>query len=95
MSENQSIAVVTVPASEWNETREMIKSISQKVTEFSRPELKEMLTPAEVCRELKFSRPTFERLKNKGVFPVHRTAGAKKIFVKRSDLNLIFTEKKQ
>ena len=82
----ESIAVLTVSAQEWNETKEMIKNISLLVTEMSNIPQKDLLTPKEVCAILKCGRSTFENLKGSGAFPVQRTPGTRKVYVLRSDL---------
>lgn len=81
-----NIAILTVSAQEWNETKEMIKNISDRVNEISNSPQKELLTPKEVCEILKIGRSTFERMKGSGAFPTQRTQGARKLYVKRSDL---------
>jgi len=85
----ENIAVLTVSAQEWNETKEMIKNISDRVNEISKSPQKELLTPKEVCEILKIGRSTFERMKGTGVFPTQRTQGARKLYVKRSDLDKV------
>jgi excisionase family DNA binding protein len=80
------IAIITVSAQEWNETKDMIKSISEKLSMIIEPGTKELLTVNEVCKILKCGRSTFERLKGKGAFPIQRTSGTSKVWVKRLDL---------
>jgi len=80
------LAIITVSAKEWNETKDMIKSISNKLNEMSTPKQNELLTVKEVCEILKCGRSTFEILKGSGAFPVQRTPGIRKIYVLRSDL---------
>jgi len=81
-----NVAIITVSAQEWNETKDMIKSISNKINEMTTPATKELLTPKEVCAILKCGRSTFENLKGSGAFPVQRTPGTRKVYVLRSDL---------
>ncbi len=81
-----NVAIITVSAQEWNETKDMIKSISNRLNEMTTPATKELLTPKEVCEILKCGRSTFERLKGLGAFPVQRTTGTNKVYVRRIDL---------
>lgn len=78
-----NIAVITVPANEWNETREMIHGINEMLNTLTSKPNKELLSPKEVCGMLKIGRSTFERLKNSGQMKVVRTQGARKIYVER------------
>ncbi|MDD4992159.1 MAG: hypothetical protein PHR83_08010 [Paludibacter sp.] len=78
-----TINVITVPAQEWNETKEMIHGINTMLTSLTNKPNKELLSPKEVCSLLKIGRSTFERLKNSGQMKVVRTQGARKIYVER------------
>jgi len=86
-----NIAIISVSVQEWNETKDMIKSISERLNEITKPSIKELLTPNEVCEILKCGRSTFERLKGNGAFPVQRANGSNKVYVKRSDLEKAIT----
>jgi excisionase family DNA binding protein len=81
------LAIITVSAQEWNETKDMIKNISNRLNEMATPTAKELLTPKEVCQILKCGRSTFENLKGNGAFPLQRTPGTRKVYVLRSDLD--------
>ena len=89
----ETINVISVPAQEWNETKEMINGINKMLTSLTNKPNKELLSPKEVCELLKIGRTTFERLKNTGELKVVRTQGARKIFVERSEAErLILTD---
>lgn len=81
----ETINVISVPAQEWNETKEMINGINKMLTSLTNKPNKELLSPKEVCDLLKIGRTTFERLKNTGELKIVRTQGARKIFVERSE----------
>jgi len=82
----ESIAVLSVSAQEWNETKAMIQGISEMLSTLTNKPNKELLSPKEVCTELKFGRSTFERLKNNGVLKVIKLPNVKKIFVERVEM---------
>jgi len=88
----ENLAIITVSAQEWSETKDMIKSISNRLNEIATPATKELLTPKEVCAILKCGRSTFTRLKGKGVFPIQRTPGTNKLYVRRIDLENAISE---
>jgi excisionase family DNA binding protein len=81
-----NIAVLTVPAKEWNETRELLHGMSEMLSTLTNKPNKELLSPKEVCSMLKIGRSTFERLKNSGQMKVIRTQGARKIYVERIEV---------
>ena len=86
--ETQQIAVLTVPMTEWNEQKALIKDISEQLRSLTGKEQKELLTPKEVCEVLKIARSTFDRYMNNGVFEVIKVNKQKysKSYVKRSHL---------
>lgn len=88
----ENLAIITVSVQEWSETKAMIKNISNRLDEMTKPEIKELLTPKEVCEILKCGRSTFQRLKGKGVFPIQRTPGTNKLYVRRIDLENAISE---
>lgn len=87
--EAQQITVLTIPTSEWIAVKSLLSQICQQVQELTSKDQKELMTPAEVCKALKCSRSTYERLKNDGVLPVVKVNKAKgsKDYVRRSDLD--------
>jgi len=91
-----TVAVVTVPMGEWNETKAMIKSISDKVEQLTGKEQKELLTPKEVCEALKIGRTTFDRYVINGVFEPIRVNKLKysKIYIRRADIEKLISEGK-
>lgn len=86
--ENQQIAILTVPLTEWNEMKAMLKDTCEQVRTLTGKEQKELLTPKEVCALLKIGRSTFERYMIRGVFDVVKVNQQKysKSYVKRSQL---------
>jgi response regulator of citrate/malate metabolism len=91
-----TVAVVTVPIGEWNETKAMLKSISEQVEQLTNKDKKELLTPKEVCQELKIGRTTFERYVINGVFDPVRVNKQKysKIYIRRADMERLVNEGK-
>jgi hypothetical protein len=94
MEQQNHIAVITVSAHEWNETKSMLRDISEKINSLSSKGEKELMTPKEVCDFLKIGRATFDRYKNNSVFDVVRVNTKKysKIYVKRSELEKLIKE---
>lgn len=82
------LAIITVPLQEWNETKAMIKSLSDAVASMTQKEEKELLTPKEVCEILKIGRTTFQRyLSNGDLIPVKvNRKKYSKILIRRSDI---------
>ncbi len=86
--ETQQIAVVTIPVSEWNDLKAMIKKTAEQVRALTSKEQKELMTAGEVCEFLKISRSTYERYVNDGVIEVSKVNKKKysKNYTKRSHL---------
>ena len=82
----ESIAVLSVSAQEWNETKSMISNINKMLHTLTNIPEKELLSPKEVCKELNFGRSTFERLKNNGILKITKLPNVKKIFVERVEM---------
>ncbi len=92
--DNNPIAVITVPAQEWNETKGMIKSLCEAVTKLTAKEEKELLTPKEVCEMLKIGRTTYQRYITNGTLEpvkVNRTKYSK-VYVKRSEIEALIKQ---
>jgi hypothetical protein len=83
-SEN-STAIVAVPVSEWNETKNQIAEIVAMLKE-NADKNSEYLTPKETCEMLKIGRATFERHKASGLLPVYSIAGTKRKYAKKSEV---------
>lgn len=86
--DSPQIAVLTVPLTEWNEQKALIKEMSEQVRALTSKEQKELLTPSEVCAILKISRSTYERYINDGVIEIHKVSKKKysKNLIKRSHI---------
>lgn len=93
MEQNQ-VAILTVPAQEWMETKAILRDMAEKLKKLTDKEEKELMTPKEVCEFLKIGRMTFERYKNDAVFEVVRVNTKKysKVYVKRSELERLIKE---
>ncbi len=91
---NTQLVVITVPAEEWNETKDMIKSLCSEVGKLTTTKDKELLTPNEVCELLKIGRTTFQRYISSGILEPVRVNRNKysKIYVKRSDIEALINE---
>lgn len=89
--EAPQISVLTIQTSEWKEVKTMLSQLCQQVQDLTSKDQKELLTATEVCKALKCSRSTYERLMNEGVLPVVKVNKAKgsKNYVRRSDLEEI------
>jgi len=86
------VAVITIPASEWNETRSLLIDLNNKVNNLVSSSQKEMLTPKDVCKMLKIGRVTYERYVREGIITPVRISQKKysKVLIKRGDIdNLI------
>ena len=82
------VAVITVPLQEWNDAKEMLKTLCSKVAQLTDQEEKELLTPKDVCEKLKIGRTTFQRYVADGtlaVVSVNKKKGTKK-YVQRSEI---------
>jgi response regulator of citrate/malate metabolism len=90
-----SVSVITVSNDEWNEvktaalqTREMVSTLIDKQGEY--------LTPKEVCEMLKIGRATYERYignskDHKAILQTYQLQGAKRKYVKRTDVLQMLT----
>lgn len=86
------VAVITIPASEWNETRSLLIDLNNKVNNLVSSSQKEMLTPKDVCQMLKIGRVTYERYVREGIITPVKISQKKysKVLIKRGDIdNLI------
>lgn len=94
--ESTQIAVLSITTQEWNETKEMIRTLCDKVGELTAKEQKELLSPKEVCEILKCGRTTFQRYVVNGVFEIIRpnTKKSSKIYVRRSELERLIEDGK-
>lgn len=91
---NDPIAVITVPLNEWQETKDMIKSLCAKVSKLTDKEENELLTPKEVCEILKIGRNTYQRYVANGTLEpikVNRQKNAK-VYIKRSELQKLIDD---
>ncbi|KAA6335035.1 hypothetical protein EZS27_016698 [termite gut metagenome] len=94
--ENSGIAVITIPLQEWNDTKNMLKNINEKMSKLAGQEEKELLTPNEVCKMLKISRSTFQRHVIHGILEPVKVNQKKysKIYVRRSEIENLMNEGK-
>lgn len=83
------VAVITVPANEWQEAMAIIKETRDQITKLTAKDQKEYLTIPEVRELLSLSKTTAERYINDGVIPICRLNSKErsKRYVKRSDLD--------
>ena len=93
MQKENEIAVVTVPVSEWNETKNQIAQIVEMLKE-NADSNSEFLTPKQTCEMLNVGRATFERHKNSGLLPVYSIAGTKRKYTKKSEVLRLLHEGK-
>lgn len=96
METTQQVAVITVPAQEWNETKALLKTISEKLARITDQEEKELLTPKEVCERLKIGRSTFQRYIANGELEPIKVSRKKysKIYVRRAEIEQKLNEGK-
>ncbi|HCT31511.1 MAG TPA: hypothetical protein DIW31_12480 [Bacteroidales bacterium] len=85
------VAVITIPANEWNEARALLMSLNEKVNELVDKAHKDMLTPKEVCAMLKIGRTTYDRYVREGIITTTRISNKKysKVLVKRGDIETL------
>lgn len=81
---------------EYNELKSLLVDIRNKVSALTDSVQKELLTPAEVCKELKIGRTTYQRYVDKGVLTQVRPGGEPggKVYVERSELTRLVAEGK-
>jgi hypothetical protein len=95
VKENQenTTAIVAIPVSDWNETKNQIAEIVGLLRETADSK-SEYLTPKEVCAMLKIGRATFERHKASGLLSVYSIAGTKRKYAKKSEVLRLLYEGK-
>lgn len=86
---DNTIVIVQVPQSEWNELKSQLQTISKSLLEIRGKDKAEFLTPKEVCELLKCSRNTFQSYIDKGFLEPIRMKSQKysKLLVKRADVD--------
>lgn len=90
-----SIAIVQVPQSEWNDLKNQMQTISKSLLELNGKNKAEFLTPKECCELLKCSRNTFQSYIDKGFLEPIKMKSEKysKILVKRVDVDFLIQSK--
>jgi Fic family protein len=83
-----SIAVITVPLSEWQQIKTDLSNISKHLLDIKNKGQKEFLTPKEAMEVLKCSRNTLQSYIDKGFFNVTKMKSEKysKVIIKRADI---------
>jgi hypothetical protein len=84
-----SIAVITVPLTEWQELKTEMVSIAKSLLEIKNKGQKEFLTPKEAMEILKCGRTTLQSYIDKGFFSVTKMKSEKysKVIIKRADID--------
>lgn len=84
-----SIAVITVPLTEWQELKAEMVSIAKSLMDIRNKGQKEFLSPKEAMEILKCSRNTLQSYIDKGFFSVTKMKSEKysKVIIKRSDID--------
>ncbi|GEM54250.1 hypothetical protein B0A58_12950 [Flavobacterium branchiophilum NBRC 15030 = ATCC 35035] len=90
-----SIVIVQVPQSEWNDLKNQMQTISKSLLELNGKNKAEFLTPKECCELLKCSRNTFQSYIDKGFLEPIKMKSEKysKILVKRVDVDFLIQSK--
>lgn len=90
-----SIVIVQVPQSEWNDLKNQMQTISKSLLELNTKNKAEFLTPKECCELLKCSRNTFQNYIDKGLLEPIKVKSEKysKIIVKRIDVDFLIQSK--
>lgn len=90
-----SIVIVQVPQSEWNDLKNQMQTISKSLLELNGKNKAEFLTPKECCELLKCSRNTFQSYIDKGFLEPIKMKSEKysKILVKRIDVDFLIQSK--
>lgn len=90
-----SIVIVQVPQSEWNDLKNQMQTISKSLLELNGKNKAEFLTPKECCELLKCSRNTFQSYIDKGFLEPIKMKSEKysKILVKRADVDFLIQSK--
>ncbi len=84
-----SIAVITVPLTEWEAVKDQLSNISKHLHDIKSKGQKELLTPREAMELLKVSRNTLQSYIDRGFFGIIKMKSEKysKVLIKRSDIN--------
>lgn len=84
-----SIAVITVPLTEWQELKAEMVSIAKSLLDIKNKGQKEFLTPKEAMEMLKCGRTTLQSYIDKGFFSVTKMKSEKysKVIIKRADID--------
>ena len=92
--EKTTVAVVTIPLSEWNDTRSKINDLTKAVQSLTNREGNELLTPKEVCEMLKIGRTTYQRYILNGTLTPIRFNKEKysKVYVRRAEIEEMINE---
>ena len=92
--EKSTVAVVTIPLSEWNDTRSKINDLTKAVQSLTNREGNELLTPKEVCEMLKIGRTTYQRYILNGTLTPIKFNKEKysKVYVKRAEIEEMINE---
>ena len=83
-----NIAVITIPVSEWEEQKAMIKGLCENVKKLIKKEEKELLTIPEARDLLSVGKTTMERYINEGVFEIVKMTekDRAKRYIRRSEI---------
>lgn len=84
-----SIAVITVPLTEWQEMKAEMVSIAKSLLEIKNKGQKEFLTPKEAMEMLKCGRTTLQTYIDSGFFNITKMSAKKysKVLIKRADID--------
>ncbi|MGV0977833.1 MULTISPECIES: helix-turn-helix domain-containing protein [unclassified Empedobacter] len=88
MTTSNQIAVLTIPAEEWNNLKQQIELLTNKISKIVDKEEKELVTIPEAMKILKVGRATIERYLENGVFESVQLAGkGSKKYISRKQIN--------
>ncbi|MFA6590478.1 MAG: helix-turn-helix domain-containing protein [Bacteroidales bacterium] len=92
--EKSTVAIITIPLNEWNETRSKINDLTNAVQSLTDEKGNELLTPKEVCEMLKIGRTTYQRYIVNGTLTPIRINKEKysKVYVKRAEIEAMINE---
>ena len=92
--ENSNVAIITIPLSEWNDTRNKINDLTNAIQSLTDEKGNELLTPKEVCEMLKIGRTTYQRYIVNGTLTPIRINREKysKVYVRRAEIEEIISE---
>ena len=84
-----SIAVITVPLTEWQELKSEMVSIAKSLLDLKNKGQKEFLTPKEAMEMLKCGRTTLQTYIDKGFFNITKMKSEKysKVLIRRADID--------